>query len=84
MAILQGERIPWDACENSDSDSGSDVSSGALQGDTELKQLFASIKSTVTSLFRLSYVSMSIISTHLVTPTFLEWQFVTQRPRISV
>jgi hypothetical protein len=80
MTILQGERIPWDACENSDSDSGSDISSGDLQGDTELKQLFASIKSTVTSLFRLSYVSMITMSTHLVTPTFLEWRSATQRP----
>jgi hypothetical protein len=67
MAILQGERIPWDACEVSDSDSGSDVSSGDLQGDTELKQLFASIKSTVTSLFRISYVFMGVIMPHKLT-----------------
>jgi hypothetical protein len=49
---VKGERTPWDLKEFSDTDS--DVSNDDLQGDTELKQLLASIATFVTSLFRLS------------------------------
>lgn len=55
VAIVKGERTPWD--QETMSDSNSDTSSdmdGTLLGDTELKQLFEKVKSTLTSLFRLS------------------------------
>jgi hypothetical protein len=52
---VTGEKTPWDANELSDSDSDTESEMFAdLQGDTELKQLLASIKSMITSLFRLS------------------------------
>lgn len=47
-------RVPWDAYDASDSDSESDGPDDDLQGDTELKQLLATVKTMVTSLFRLS------------------------------
>lgn len=58
-AIVKGEKEPWDEYEFSDSDTQSEASSHdahetGLQGDTELKQLLASIQTIVTSLFRLS------------------------------
>ncbi|KAH8726118.1 hypothetical protein GQ44DRAFT_759125 [Phaeosphaeriaceae sp. PMI808] len=54
LAIVKGEKVPWDAYEISESDTDSDTSNDDLQGNTELKQLLASIKAIVTSLFRLS------------------------------
>jgi hypothetical protein len=60
LAIVSGERTPWDEmpASDSDSDSGSEtlgaVGDSNFQSDTELKQLSASIKNTVTCLFRLS------------------------------
>jgi hypothetical protein len=60
LAIVSGERTPWDEMSASDSgsESGSETSGDAddfnFQSDTELKQLSASIKNTVTCLFRLS------------------------------
>jgi hypothetical protein len=61
LATVNGDRVPWDAYELSDDDTDSDVSADDdddddWQGGTELQQLFASIESIVTSLFRLSYV----------------------------
>jgi hypothetical protein len=55
VAIVKGERIPWDAMELSDSDAESELSTN-LQGDTELTQLLESTKSIITALFRLSWV----------------------------
>lgn len=54
--------MPWDEFSDSDSDSESDLDPSAstddpsqgLQGDTELKQISASVKNIVTCLFRLS------------------------------
>ena len=60
MAIVQGERIPWDDQPESESDSDADYESSHgseendFQDETELKQLSESIKSGVTRLFRLS------------------------------
>ncbi|KAF3000946.1 hypothetical protein E8E13_008975 [Curvularia kusanoi] len=58
MAIVQGQRLPWDeeSFTDSDSDSGSSHSGSELnlQGDTELRQLFARLKSLITSLMRIS------------------------------
>ncbi|KAF2786301.1 hypothetical protein K505DRAFT_260177 [Melanomma pulvis-pyrius CBS 109.77] len=59
LAIVKGERTPWDELSDSDSDSESDSeplgdAGEDFQSDTELKQLSASIKNTVTCLFRLS------------------------------
>ncbi|KAF2016663.1 hypothetical protein BU24DRAFT_423040 [Aaosphaeria arxii CBS 175.79] len=57
LAIVKGERVPWDELDDSDTDSESDIDSddGAdLKSDTELQQLNASVKNTVTCLFRLS------------------------------
>ena len=56
MAIVEETRLPWDEETYSDSDSNSSNTGSVhdLQGNTELKQLCASIKSTVTSLVRLS------------------------------
>lgn len=51
---MVGERTPWDELPDSGSDSESDTEPDGLQGDTELKQLSAGIKNTVTCLFRLS------------------------------
>lgn len=52
---MEGKRIPWDEETYSDSDSDSDDGSNHnLQGNTELKQLYASIRSAITSLMRLS------------------------------
>ncbi|KAL1601483.1 hypothetical protein SLS60_006398 [Paraconiothyrium brasiliense] len=55
VAIVKGEKTPWDALEDSDddSDSASDASSDGGE-ETELKQLLDSIQSSVTCLFRLS------------------------------
>jgi hypothetical protein len=58
-AIVKGEKEPWDAYEFADSDTESESSAhdphdSDLQGDTELKQLLASIHAVITSLFRLS------------------------------
>ncbi len=59
IAIIKGEKIPWEM-QQLDSDSDSDsVSSGSdldAEYDSELKQLFTSIKTSITGLFRLSYV----------------------------
>ena len=60
LAIVNGERIPWD--EESDSDSDSESDSNAADdarddnpnSDTELKHILTTIRSTVTCLFRLS------------------------------
>ncbi|KAF2728682.1 hypothetical protein EJ04DRAFT_503670, partial [Polyplosphaeria fusca] len=62
LRIVNGEQIPWDELSDSDTESESDSEfvpsvtrvSGDLQGNTELKQLFASVQITVTCLFRLS------------------------------
>jgi hypothetical protein len=59
LSIVNGERVPWDELSASDTDSDSDMSdddnsSGDLQGSTELSQLIASVKTLITSLFRLS------------------------------
>lgn len=58
MAVVQGHRLPWDEEAFTDSDSESESSQDGseynLQGDTELKQLFARTKSLITSLMRLS------------------------------
>ncbi|KAF3050885.1 hypothetical protein E8E11_010759 [Didymella keratinophila] len=55
LAIVEGKRIPWDEETYSDSESDSDDGNGLdLQGDTELNQLYASFKSAITSLMRLS------------------------------
>lgn len=53
LAIVEGRRVPWDeeAYSDSDSDDDNDIN---LQGSTELQQLHASMKSTITSLMRLS------------------------------
>jgi hypothetical protein len=58
LSIVNGDRVPWEAYEVSDDDTDSDVSDSDddSQGSTELQQLFGSIESIVTSLFRLSYV----------------------------
>ena len=56
-SIVQGETTPWDEETGSESDSHSSDDEGkfsGLQGDTELKQLYANIKTTVTSLMRMS------------------------------
>jgi hypothetical protein len=54
--IVNGKRLPWDEETYSDSDSEEpeDESYGNLQGTTELKQLYARIRSAITSLMRLS------------------------------
>jgi hypothetical protein len=59
LSIVNGERIPWDELSASDTDSDSDNSdddnfNADLQGSTELSQLVASVKTLITSLFRLS------------------------------
>ncbi|KAF1844871.1 uncharacterized protein K460DRAFT_99857 [Cucurbitaria berberidis CBS 394.84] len=55
LAIVKGERVPWDDFSGSDSElSDDDESSNDLQGSTELKQLLASTRTVITSLFRLS------------------------------
>jgi hypothetical protein len=55
LAIVEEERIPWDEETYSDSDSDSDDGYNLnLQGNTELKQLHASMNSAITSLMRLS------------------------------
>ncbi|XPS98962.1 hypothetical protein M3J09_008149 [Ascochyta lentis] len=56
-AIVQFQRKSWD--EESDSHSESDASDAdgevkGLQGDTELKQLYVNVKTTITSLMRMS------------------------------
>jgi hypothetical protein len=56
--IVEGRRLPWDEETYLDSDSDSveseNESAVDLQGDTELRQLFARVKSVITSLMRLS------------------------------
>ncbi|RYP64021.1 hypothetical protein DL769_006801 [Monosporascus sp. CRB-8-3] len=57
LSIVQEERRPWDELSDSESDSDSDTElsdDAETQGDTELKQLLGSIKTTITCLFRLS------------------------------
>ncbi|RYP46645.1 hypothetical protein DL768_007190 [Monosporascus sp. mg162] len=57
LAIIQEKRRPWDELSDSESDSDSDTElsdDAEAQGDTELKQLLGSIKTTITCLFRLS------------------------------
>ena len=55
LAIVEEKRIPWDEETYSDSDSDSDDGNSIdLQGKTELIQLYASMKSVITSLMRLS------------------------------
>lgn len=52
---MEGKRTPWDEETYSDSDSDSDDGNNHnLQGNTELRQLYASIKAAITSLMRLS------------------------------
>ncbi|RYP18216.1 hypothetical protein DL765_004073 [Monosporascus sp. GIB2] len=56
-SIVQEKRRPWDELSDSGSDSDSDAEpsdDAEAQGDTELKQLLGSIKTTITCLFRLS------------------------------
>ncbi|RYP35983.1 hypothetical protein DL766_002253 [Monosporascus sp. MC13-8B] len=56
-SIVQEKRRPWDELSDSESDSDSDAEhsdDAESQGDTELKQLLGSIKTTITCLFRLS------------------------------
>ncbi|KAF2121308.1 hypothetical protein BDV96DRAFT_640703 [Lophiotrema nucula] len=54
LSIAKGERIPWEELTDSDTDSESGSEVSEVQGDTELKQLFKSIRNTLTCLFRLS------------------------------
>ena len=60
MDIVEERRFAWDEEIYSDSDSDSDSDDydydgiNNLQGSTELKQLYASIRSTITSLMRIS------------------------------
>jgi hypothetical protein len=59
LSIASGKRVPWDELSPSDTDSDSDMSddynsNADLQGSTELTQLIASVKTLITSLFRLS------------------------------
>lgn len=57
VAIVEGKRLPWDEETYSDSESEHSfdgIGSPNLQGDTELKQLYASMKTTITSLMRIS------------------------------
>ncbi|KZM26695.1 metal ion binding [Ascochyta rabiei] len=57
LSIVEGECIPWDEETYSDSESepsDDETSNPDLQGNTELKQLYASTKTTVTSLMRIS------------------------------
>jgi hypothetical protein len=58
LEIATDKRVPWDELEYSDSDSDSELSedsiSNGLQSITELEQLMKSIKTAITSLFRLS------------------------------
>ena len=57
---MNGEKTPWDELFDSETDSRSDAElwddayGHDLQGNTELKQLFAGVKNIVTCLFRLS------------------------------
>jgi hypothetical protein len=56
LAIVEGRQLPWDEetdCD-SESDSSEDDSVYNLQGNTELRQLFASAHAATTSLMRLS------------------------------
>jgi hypothetical protein len=76
LTIANGERVPWDELSASDTDSESvdsddGNSNSDLQGRTELSQLVESVKTLITSLFRLSMAirnpapnsqSMSIIT----------------------
>ncbi|KAF2814360.1 uncharacterized protein BDZ99DRAFT_380858, partial [Mytilinidion resinicola] len=59
LSIVKGERVPWDEMSDSDTDSepeagSSEIKAELLVGDTELKQIFAAIRDTITCLFRLS------------------------------
>ncbi|KAH7372041.1 hypothetical protein BKA66DRAFT_180037 [Pyrenochaeta sp. MPI-SDFR-AT-0127] len=55
LAIARGEKVPWDENVDSDSELSDEGSSkDDLQGSTELKQLLASTRTIITSLFRLS------------------------------
>ncbi|KAJ4348891.1 hypothetical protein N0V95_005070 [Ascochyta clinopodiicola] len=56
-AHRKGESTPWDEETYSDSESehsDDDASNPDLQGDTEFKQLYSSIKTAITSLMRIS------------------------------
>ncbi|KAF2467713.1 uncharacterized protein BDR25DRAFT_374557, partial [Lindgomyces ingoldianus] len=57
LAIVTEQKVPWDELSDSDSDSEFDTESTREDGDqndTELKQLLASVKNSITCLFRLS------------------------------
>ena len=55
LAIAQGKKTPWDEDTASESDcSTDDEDLSGLQGDTEFKQLYSSVKTAVTSLMRIS------------------------------
>ncbi|KAJ4369653.1 hypothetical protein N0V83_005415 [Neocucurbitaria cava] len=55
LAIIRKDKVPWDELSDSDSElSDSDDSNNDLEGSTELKQLLVSVKTLITSLFRLS------------------------------
>lgn len=53
LAIIRGDKVPWDELSDSDSEL-SDSLDNDLEGSTELKQLLVSVKTLITSLFRLS------------------------------
>jgi hypothetical protein len=57
LSIANGEKIPWDELSDTDSeseDSDGDSVDSDMQGNTELNQLVTSIRTIITSLFRLS------------------------------
>ncbi|KAJ4347966.1 uncharacterized protein N0V89_009338 [Didymosphaeria variabile] len=54
IAVVKGEKTPWDVLEDSDNDSELSSNASSAGEDTELKQLCGSIQSSVTCLFRLS------------------------------
>ncbi|KAF2443726.1 hypothetical protein P171DRAFT_522225 [Karstenula rhodostoma CBS 690.94] len=60
---VRGEEAPWEALQDSDHDSDSASNASSDTGeDTELKQLIASIKSSVTCLFRPSMTIRNPVS----------------------
>jgi hypothetical protein len=64
VSIVNGEETPWDAFQDSDSDSDTGE-------DTELEQLFKSIKSSVTCLFRLSMAIRDPVSDNRLRKTII-------------